>query len=250
MKPKKHESTPGAFEIEFDPVPRRNRIDGWSPERQRNLVSAYAECGCITEACERVGMSRASYYTLERAPFSGDFRRAMAAAGDYSNRRLVESARSRGIHGVTIPHYYKGELVGTHQRFNDRLAMFMMQKRMPEQFGTPEERANATNLDELRALELEQLTRKIEKPVHDREIRDIPYAMEMQQDDDEALAMEVKDEFQRQKAIAKGKIWVPPVQKGRLPPDVMSSLSTSAAFQSLLAKPQSPLQPPSPSGPP
>lgn len=33
---------------------------------------------------------------------------------------------SRAIHGVPVPHYYKGELVGEHRRYNDRLAMFVM----------------------------------------------------------------------------------------------------------------------------
>lgn len=229
------------FEIEFDPVPRRNRIDGCSPERQRTLVSAYAECGCIIEACERVGISRSAYYALTRHPQSADFRRAVRLARRHSVQRLIEQTHSRGIHGVTIPHYYKGELVGTHQRFNDRLAMFLLQRYAPEEFGTPEERSKAIDETEVRALELEKETRKVEKHAHDREIAHIPYAIEMEQDEDEWLEMKIEAELHKHA----GRVARRDGTEGRMPHDVVSTLYTSAAFPFAMRTP-SPSEAPSP----
>ena len=43
---------------QFTPVPVRPRHDGWTPERQVAFIEALAQCGCVDEACDRVGMGR------------------------------------------------------------------------------------------------------------------------------------------------------------------------------------------------
>ena len=42
---------------DFEPVKLRYRHDGLTPARQVAVVQAMAACGCIREACARVGIS-------------------------------------------------------------------------------------------------------------------------------------------------------------------------------------------------
>lgn len=126
---------PSAPRIPFDPVPVRARRNGWLPIRQVEMVEAIARCGCIAEACRKVGMSRESFYELEQRPDAQSFRIACQIAMDYAVRRVGEGALGRAINGVEIPHYYKGELVGTHRRWDERLTMFILRTRDPARFG-------------------------------------------------------------------------------------------------------------------
>jgi hypothetical protein len=71
-------------------------------------------------------MSATSAYNLVARPDAGAFRAAWDAALDFAAGHLKAAVFSRAIHGVPVPHYYKGELVGEHRKYNDRLAMFVM----------------------------------------------------------------------------------------------------------------------------
>jgi hypothetical protein len=110
----------------FDPVPVRPRRDGWTPERQRLFIEALAATACVEDAARAVGMSATSAYNLCARPDAVAFRAAWDAALDFAAGHLKAAVFSRAIHGVPVPHYYKGELVGEHRRYNDRLAMFVM----------------------------------------------------------------------------------------------------------------------------
>lgn len=135
----------------FHPVRLRYRHDGWTPARQVAFIQALAECGCVREACRRVGMSPESAYALVNRPDAQSFRLAWDIALASAVRRISDEAFSRAINGVAVPHYYKGELVGEHRRYNDRLAMFILRYRDPHRYGRhldqlapkghPEERA-------------------------------------------------------------------------------------------------------------
>jgi len=118
----------------FDIVPLRNRHDGWTPERQQAFIAALAESGCVTEACQAVGMSSQSAYRLRRDFEAQGFRRAWEAALDYAVRRLSDAAFSRAIHGVPVPHYYQGEVVGEHHRYDEKLTMFLLRYRDPMRY--------------------------------------------------------------------------------------------------------------------
>ncbi len=126
----------------FDLVPLRNRHDGWTEERQRAFIAALAESGCVTEASRAVGMSSQSAYRLRRDFEAQGFRHAWEAALDYAVRRLSDAAMSRAIHGVPVPHYFNGEVVGEHRRFDEKLTMFMLRYRDPSRYSrmwdTPE----------------------------------------------------------------------------------------------------------------
>lgn len=100
---------------DFDPVHLRYRRDGCTPERQVGFIRALAECGCVREACRRVGLSPESVYELARRPDAQSFRAAWDIAMDNAVRRIDDGAFSRCIHGIAVPHFYKGELVGEHR---------------------------------------------------------------------------------------------------------------------------------------
>lgn len=119
----------------FTPVQLRYRRDGLTPERQVSVIQAIAECGCVREACARVGISAESVYKLLRRPDAQSFRVALDLALDGAADRIEDGAFSRALNGVEIPHYYKGELVGTHRRHDDRLAMFILRYRKPYRYG-------------------------------------------------------------------------------------------------------------------
>lgn len=110
----------------FDPVPVQPRHNGWTPERQRGFIEALAATACVEDAARAVGMSATSAYNLNARPDAVAFRAAWDAALDFAAGHLKAAVFSRAIHGVPVPHYYKGELVGEHRRYNDRLAMFVM----------------------------------------------------------------------------------------------------------------------------
>lgn len=119
----------------FDPVRVRARHDGWTAQRQVDFIHALAECGCVRDACGRVGMSAESAYALVRRPDAQSFRIAWELALDNAVRRISDEAFSRAIHGVAIPHYYKGELIGEHRRYNDRLVQFILRYRDRHRYG-------------------------------------------------------------------------------------------------------------------
>lgn len=111
---------------EFDSVPVKLRHDGWTPKRQRSFIEALAATACVEDSARSVGMSPKSAYRLRARPDAVAFRNAWDAALDFAVGALEAAIFSRAVHGVPVPHYYKGELVGEHRRYNDQLAMFVM----------------------------------------------------------------------------------------------------------------------------
>lgn len=139
---------------DFEPAPLRYRRDGWTPERQVAFIRALAECGCVRDACRRVGMSPESAYELARRPDAQSFRVAWEIAMDNAVRRVGDEAFSRAIHGVAVPHFYKGELVGEHRRYDERLTMFILRYRDPIRYGKHLDRSDYTGHVEEKALDL------------------------------------------------------------------------------------------------
>ena len=136
----------------FEPVKLRHRHDGLTPERQVAVVQALAESGCVREACARVGISAEAVYKLRRRPDAQSFRLAMDLALDGAADKVEDGAFGRAINGVEIPHYYKGELVGAHRRYDERLAMFILRYRKPDRYGRHLDRRESTPHPERSAL--------------------------------------------------------------------------------------------------
>ena len=122
-------------EDSFVPVPVKPRHDGWHPDKQVKFIEALAECGCVQEALQRVGMGRAAAYALRARPEAIAFRLAWDAALDVGIRALADAAFSRALHGVARPVFYKGEQVGERRYYDERLTMFLLRCRDPARYG-------------------------------------------------------------------------------------------------------------------
>lgn len=119
----------------FTPVPReRERFDGWTPERQRGFIAALADTGSVKAAAHAVNMTPEGAYLLRRHPKGGSFRKAWEAALALGVQRLEDVAMERALHGVEVPVYSYGKLVGTRRVTNDRLLMFLLRNRARERF--------------------------------------------------------------------------------------------------------------------
>ena len=146
--------TKASPDLSFTPVATRVRHDGWTHARQQEFIEALAESGCVLDACRRTGMSAESAYRLRRRVDAQSFRLAWDAALDYAIRRLSDAAYSRAINGVAVPHYYKGELVGEHRRYDEKLTMFLLRYRDPLRYAKSHDRAEWEGHDELFAIRL------------------------------------------------------------------------------------------------
>jgi hypothetical protein len=119
----------------FDPVIRRSRRDGWTADKQMAFIQALAECGCVSEACARVGISTTSAYALRARIDAQSFRYAWDAALDHAVQRLSDAAFSRAIHGVSRPVFFQGEQIGERRHHDERLTMFLLRYRDPNRYG-------------------------------------------------------------------------------------------------------------------
>lgn len=88
--------------LDFEPVPRRPRADGWTPEVQRAFIAALAVTGSDRQAARAVGKAQYGVEQLKKAKgnegFMAAYARALAMAADDQNRRLAA-----GVHAVTAP---------------------------------------------------------------------------------------------------------------------------------------------------
>ena len=144
--------------LAFTPIRLRKRRDGWTADRQVAFIAALAESGCVDEACQRVGMRRASAYALLSRNDSISFRAAWDAALDLAIGALGDAARSRAIHGVTRPVFYKGEQIGERRYFDERLTMFLLKTRDPERYGVWRDRFVFNTSRESKAQQLAAMT--------------------------------------------------------------------------------------------
>jgi hypothetical protein len=120
----------------FDPVPIRARLDGWTTERQVAFIECLAESACVVESCRSVNMSKQSAYALRARPEAISFRNAWDAALDYATRCLADAVLSRAIKGVATPVFYQGEQIGERRSYDERLAIFLLQRRDPVRYGS------------------------------------------------------------------------------------------------------------------
>ncbi|RZF65778.1 hypothetical protein EWE75_03725 [Sphingomonas populi] len=123
--------------LDFEPVPRKYRYDGWTAERQRAFIAALAETGSVKAAATRINMSYEGAYYLRRQPGADGFRAAWIAALDHGVQRLADIAIERAIEGVPVPIHWRGEQVGEKRRYNDRLLMFILRHHLADRYGGP-----------------------------------------------------------------------------------------------------------------
>ena len=121
--------------LDFKPVPRRARHDGWTPKRQRAFIAALAETGSVSQAAAAVNMSSEGAYYLRRQPGSDEFGAAWDSALDFGADIVDGKALERSIQGVPVPIFHGGRQVGERRVFNERLTMFLLQHRKPAKYG-------------------------------------------------------------------------------------------------------------------
>ena len=111
------------------------RHDGWTTARQVTFLQTLAATHSVARAAQEAGMSRQSAYQL-RARLKGEpFDLAWTAAFRSRFDVLAEAAMDRAVNGVEVPHFYKGELVYTSRRYDERLTIALLLMR--EKFRPP-----------------------------------------------------------------------------------------------------------------
>ncbi|MBL8656853.1 MAG: hypothetical protein JNJ92_05760 [Altererythrobacter sp.] len=119
----------------FEPVPRKFRHDGWTPERQRAFIGALADTGCVSHAARYVNMSPEGAYWLRRQAGSDAFRAAWEAALNLGVQRLKDEVFERALEGQLHPVFVGGKLKGFKRVKNDRLLMFALRMNAKDEYG-------------------------------------------------------------------------------------------------------------------
>lgn len=114
---------------------RRHRRGGPIPPDERAIaqatfLSAFAECGIITQAALRAGIDRTTVYAWKRDDAA--FRARYELAEEDANDVIRGEFHRRGVIGWDEPVYQGGEMVGTIRRYSDGLLRALAQSRMPE----------------------------------------------------------------------------------------------------------------------
>ena len=98
----------------------------WTPCKMVEFLRALAATHSVTESAKAVGMSRQSAHR-QRSRLKGKaFDIAWDQAFTQSYCNLPYAALERALNGYEVPHYYKGELIGTSRRYDERLTVAML----------------------------------------------------------------------------------------------------------------------------
>ena len=129
----------------FDGIPlqsSRNRLAGWSADRQRMFLSALAETGSVHLAANAARLSARSAYLLRvRSPA---FAKAWSVAEQLAVGRLAPLAFDRAINGRVEQVYREGELIAERRVPSDRMLMWLLARLDPKRFALPwEQRGDA-----------------------------------------------------------------------------------------------------------
>ena len=103
------------------PVPDRPSAYGFTPARRVRFAEVLAESGNVRHACAVAGISRHTAYKARRrdAVLAEVWDAALVMAARHAGAVLGE----RALDGVEEPVFWHGELVGTRQRYDNRLLL-------------------------------------------------------------------------------------------------------------------------------
>ena len=129
----------------FDGIPlesSRNRLAGWSAERQKLFLTVLAETGQVHLAAAAARLSARSAHALRvRSPA---FDKGWRVAEQLAVGRLSPMAFDRAINGRIEQVYQGGELVAERRVPNDKLLMWLLARLDPKRFALPwEQRGDA-----------------------------------------------------------------------------------------------------------
>jgi hypothetical protein len=120
-------------EPEYIPVARRG--PHWDPQKMADFLRMLAASHSVSEAARSVGMSRQSAYRLRSRLKGTPFDIAWETAFRQGFDNLAHAALERAMNGVEVPHYHKGELIGTSRRYDERLTVALLNMR--NRYGAP-----------------------------------------------------------------------------------------------------------------
>ena len=129
-------------------TPPAIRHDGWTAERKTQFLYELAASGNVRSACSHVGLSAEAAYKLRRR--DALFARAWAAALVLAREASAEVLECRAIEGVEEEVWYRGEMVGTRRRYDNRLLLAHM-ARLDAQAEAGTAQGDAARFDELLA---------------------------------------------------------------------------------------------------
>ena len=210
----------------FRPVPRKcQRYDGWTAERQREFIAALADTGSVKHAAARVGMAPEGAYMLRRAAGAEEFSKAWDNALDHGIRQLEDIALERAIHGVEVPVYSYGKLVGTRTVHNDRLLMFMLRNRSTHRFPVGASDATVMRSERLqpckKAMDKAEYNAAVEKMMRQIDRIRLDEARERRKHGIIRIDLEGSEarEFEQWRADRADRLGLPPPESQLNPPD-------------------------------
>ena len=125
-------------------------FDGWTPDRKVRFLDHLAASGKVHVSAARVGMSREAAYRLRRRdPLVA---RAWDAALMQAREGHAEVLADRALEGVEEDVWYRGEVVGTRRKFDNRLLLAHMARLDKIAEARPEAVEDLARFDELMAL--------------------------------------------------------------------------------------------------
>jgi hypothetical protein len=101
--------------------------------KETMFLDLLSEGMSVTAACERADIPRRSVYNRRRADQA--FRERWDEALDMAADTLEAEADRRGRDGWSEDVYYRGQVVGTRQRYSDRMLIFRLRALKPDMYG-------------------------------------------------------------------------------------------------------------------
>lgn len=113
----------------FRPVTDVPRGDRWDKPMMVDFLRMLAATHSVSAAARSVGMSRQSAYKLRNRLKGQPFDIAWEAAFRHGYDNLAHAALELALEGEEVPHYHKGELVGTHRKKHPHLMTSLLKMR-------------------------------------------------------------------------------------------------------------------------
>ncbi len=98
----------------------------WSRRKMVVFLRELAASQSVSQAAKAVGMSRQSAYVLRNRLRGTPFDLGWETALELGFSQLAQAVMDRAVNGEEVPHYHGGELVGTHRKYDNRLAQWIL----------------------------------------------------------------------------------------------------------------------------
>jgi hypothetical protein len=111
----------------------RQRHDAFTQARKRDFLTALSKCGCILQACRKIGVSSQTVYKHQEQ--DEEFARHCELAAQMGRSPAPIYAWERAVHGVPEEVIQYGRVVGTRVRRSDMLLRMFCQAADPKRYG-------------------------------------------------------------------------------------------------------------------